>query len=145
MTFATTDFNAHSNTCTITAMTEFERAIQRTSAITDAEQAADICQATVDVLVAFDHWRGSSDWRDNPAGTHLVQVVGAAREALAELPVHASLDAVLAAVTPLLNPWWPNDSGPAAEAETAVDQLRYLAMTRTRAIADCRMPGHARR
>jgi hypothetical protein len=120
-------------------MTEFELAVQRTAAITDTEQAADICQATVDVLVAFDHWRGSSAWRDDPAEVQLVRVVSSARDALAELPVHASLDAVLAAVTPLLNPWWPSDSGPAAEAESAVEQLRYLAMTRTRAIADCRM------
>jgi hypothetical protein len=38
----------------------------------------------------------------------------------------------------LLNPWWPNDRGAAAEAVTAVEQLRLLAMTRTRAIADAR-------
>jgi hypothetical protein len=120
-------------------MAEFERAIQRTAAITDAEQAADICQATVDVLVAFDHWRGSPGWRDDPAAAHLVRVVSTVRDALAELPARAPLDAVLAAVTPLLNPWWPNDPGPAAETETAVEQLRYLAMTRTRAISDCRM------
>ena len=108
------------------------------AAITDAEQVADLCQATVDVLVAFDHWRSSAAWRDGPTATRLVEVVGSVREALAELPPSPSLDAVLAAVTPLLNPWWPSDREPAAEAATAVEQLRYLAMTRTRAIADAR-------
>jgi hypothetical protein len=108
------------------------------AAITDAEQVGDLCQATVDVLVAFDHWRSSPAWRDGPTATRLVEVVGSVREALAELPPSPSLDAVLAAVTPLLNPWWPSDREPAAEAANAVEQLRYLAMTRTRAIADAR-------
>jgi len=27
--------------------------------ITDAQQVADLCQATIDVLVAFDRWRSS--------------------------------------------------------------------------------------
>jgi len=107
------------------------------AAITDAEQVADLCQATVDVLVAFDNWRSSPQWRDSPAATRLIEVVGSVREALAELPANPPLAAVLDAVTPLLNPWWPNDRG-AAEAVTAVEQLRILAMTRTRAIADAR-------
>ena len=117
---------------------EFEHAVQRMAAITDAEQVADLCQATVDVLVAFDHWRSSPEWRDSPAAARLIEVVGSVREALAELPASPPLPAVLAAVTPLLNPWWPNDRGAAAEAVTAVEQLRLLAMTRTRAIADAR-------
>jgi len=108
------------------------------AAITDEEQVADLCQATVDVLVAFDRWRSSSAWRSSAAAARLVDVVGSVREALAELPAGPSLEAVLAAVTPLLNPWWPTDRGPAAEAAEAVEQLRYLAMTRTRAIADAR-------
>jgi hypothetical protein len=117
---------------------EFERAVQRMAAISDAEQVADLCQATVDVLVAFDHWRSSAEWRNSPATARLIEVVGSVRDALAELPANPPLAAVLAAVTPLLNPWWPNDRGAAAEAVTAVEQLRKLAMTRSPAIADAR-------
>jgi hypothetical protein len=94
--------------------------------ITDAQQVADLCQATIDVLVAFDHWRSSPEWRDGPAAAGLIDAVGAVREALAELPASPPLEAVLAAVTPLLMPTWPADAEPAA----AVDQLRYLAMPR---------------
>lgn len=120
------------------AVAEVEDAVQRLAAITDAEQAADLCEATVDVLVKFDHWRSSSAWRDRPVSAHLIGVVGSVREMLAGLAANPSLEAVLAAVTPLLNPWWPNESGPAAETVSAVEQLRYLAMTRTRGIAEAR-------
>lgn len=117
---------------------EFERAVQRMATITDAEQVSDLCQATIDVLVAFDHWRSSSAWRDGPPAARLIDAVGTVRDALAELPPSPSLAAVLAAVTPLLDPWWPTDAEPAAEAATAVEQLRYLAVTRTQAIAEAR-------
>jgi len=121
-----------------TTVAEVDDAVQRLAAITDAEQAADLCDATVDVLVKFDHWRSSSAWQDHPVAARLIGVVGSVRDRLAGLPANPSLEAVLTAVTPLLHPWWPNESGPAAETASAVEQLRYLAMTRTRGIADAR-------
>jgi hypothetical protein len=103
---------------------EFERAV------------SDLCQATIDVLLAFDHWRSSPEWRDGPAAVQLIAVVGEVREALAELPASPSLEAVLAAVTPLLDPQWPADAEPTA----AVEQLRYLTLTRPLAIPEAGSP-----
>jgi hypothetical protein len=114
------------------------RCVRELAAVTDAELVDEIRAAADLVFERAEAWRAGQGWPHTEVDRPAYAVAATARNALATLPADTPLQAVIAAVSPMLGQWWPHRPAEAAALHQAIEALRGAAMHRPGLVRDSR-------
>lgn len=106
------------------------RSVRELAAVTDADLAGDVRAAAAAVVELAEAWRRGPGWPRTETDRAAYATAAAAGTAVAGLDPGAPLQAVVAAVSPILGQWWPDRPAAAEALRAAVEQLRVAAMHR---------------